>query len=202
MKLNQQQIEFIDNYLENAGIRHVDIRIEMTDHIASELENVDSDFGESFSRYMIANKDWLLKQNEDFREIARENAYGYIRQCMAHPFAIFVGIVALIGILFLPSYTAPEKLAAQYNIAYCMGVALLFLTIVYYRVFGKYSYSVTDRLLWMALILGGLINSYRIIENYYILLVFFSTGIYMSIVLVMAFYKTLRFYSIKYKMIR
>ncbi len=200
MKLTPQQIQFINDYLEKAGIRHLDIRIEIADHIATALEENEGEFGENFSRYMLANKEALLEQNETFRNIAREKAYGCIRKGMAHPAAIFVAAAALAGIAILPQYTAIEKLTAHYSIAFSLGVLLLFCVLVAYRVFGKYSYSVTDRLLWTTLLLGCMINAYRFLENNYLLLAFFSVGTYMSLVFIIAFYKTVRSYKLKYKM--
>ena len=38
MKLTKENIKFIDTYLENSNIIHIDIRMEMLDHIASVIE--------------------------------------------------------------------------------------------------------------------------------------------------------------------
>ncbi|QTD36513.1 hypothetical protein JL193_10170 [Polaribacter batillariae] len=39
MELTKEQIQFIDHRLENEGIKYWDIRIEMLDHVVSDLEN-------------------------------------------------------------------------------------------------------------------------------------------------------------------
>ena len=81
-KLNREHLRFIDNYLENSNIIHADIRMEMVDHIASNIETIieandSSDFYDLFKNYMIANKSKLLDNNKQFlksadRKIFRE----------------------------------------------------------------------------------------------------------------------------------
>jgi hypothetical protein len=38
MKLTKEQIQYIDNRLKKEGIKYWDIRIEMIDHVVSDLE--------------------------------------------------------------------------------------------------------------------------------------------------------------------
>ena len=38
MKLTRDQIHFIDTYLKNSEIEFIDVRMEMVDHVASEVE--------------------------------------------------------------------------------------------------------------------------------------------------------------------
>ncbi|MBU2995952.1 hypothetical protein KO500_05885 [Cellulophaga baltica] len=60
MKLDKDQIIFIDTYLKNSDISFIDIRMEMLDHIASEVENKmkneNLSFYEAFKSYMVVNK--------------------------------------------------------------------------------------------------------------------------------------------------
>lgn len=70
-KLSKENIQFIENYLENSDVYYADIRMEMTDHVASaieakmELENHD-DFYIIFKNYMVENKASLLESNRKF----------------------------------------------------------------------------------------------------------------------------------------
>ncbi|MDH7913691.1 hypothetical protein [Winogradskyella sp. SYSU M77433] len=71
MKLTKENIKFIDTYLENSNIIHIDIRMEMLDHIASvietKMENGDKrDFYFIFKDYMVDNKNSLLNNNKSF----------------------------------------------------------------------------------------------------------------------------------------
>jgi hypothetical protein len=67
MKLTEENIKFIDNYLKNSEVEYFDIRMEMLDHISSaveekmQLENLD--FYDAFKNYMTVNKKAILKNN-------------------------------------------------------------------------------------------------------------------------------------------
>ncbi len=66
-KLTAEEIQFIDTYLTNSDIHYDDIRIELVDHVASEIESRmnygdDRDFYDIFKDYMIANKADMEKQ--------------------------------------------------------------------------------------------------------------------------------------------
>lgn len=69
-KITQEQIKFIDNYLQKSDVIFVDIRAELTDHIASaveekmEVENVD--FYDAFKDFMVRNKKQLLRKRNSF----------------------------------------------------------------------------------------------------------------------------------------
>lgn len=65
-KLTGENIQFIDRYLKNSGVEFLDIRIEMTDHVASAVERdlekgINPNFYSAFKAYMVRNKKNLLK---------------------------------------------------------------------------------------------------------------------------------------------
>ncbi|MGB7842050.1 MAG: hypothetical protein WBL21_04625 [Salinimicrobium sp.] len=65
-QLSIEEISFIDNYLKNSGVEYLDVRIEMTDHVASAIEKeLEPGSGKSFYHvfkwYMVKNKKSLLK---------------------------------------------------------------------------------------------------------------------------------------------
>lgn len=69
--LDSEEIKFIDTYLENSDVRFADIRMEMVDHVASEIEAIKQrgdtrDFYYIFKDYMVANKARLLNDNRKF----------------------------------------------------------------------------------------------------------------------------------------
>ena len=73
--LSKEQIQFIDHYLKNSGIDFIDVRFEMIDHVASEIEarikNGDNrTFYSIFKDYMAENKSKLLKNNSKYHWIA------------------------------------------------------------------------------------------------------------------------------------
>tara|TARA_R100001369_G_scaffold90527_1_gene129673 strand:+ start:343 stop:996 length:654 start_codon:yes stop_codon:yes gene_type:complete len=71
MKFSKEDIKFLDNYLENSDVIHVDIRMEMVDHVATAIEReMSSDdsigFYDVFKDYMLENKRLLLENNKQF----------------------------------------------------------------------------------------------------------------------------------------
>ena len=72
--LDKEDIAFIENYLEHSDISYADIRMEMTDHVASEIEALmsaqNSNFYDTFKTYMITNKATLLDANKQFVKAA------------------------------------------------------------------------------------------------------------------------------------
>jgi len=73
-RLEKENIKFIENYLENSDIFYADIRMEMTDHVASEIEQLmdieNTTFYEAFKSYMVNNKALLLLNNKRFIKVA------------------------------------------------------------------------------------------------------------------------------------
>lgn len=70
--LTLEEIKFIDNYLKNSGVEYIDIRAEVLDHVASEIENrleanQTSDFYKEFKAYMVQHKNHLLKNAGKYR---------------------------------------------------------------------------------------------------------------------------------------
>lgn len=73
MKLAANNIKFIDRYLENSGVKYFDIRVEMADHVASALEDMEGDFYESFQSYMVRHKTGLLASYKKYKKaVARK----------------------------------------------------------------------------------------------------------------------------------
>lgn len=70
MKLNEEQITFIDNYLQKSEVIFVDIRAELTDHIASaveeKMETGNLDFYDAFKDFMVHNKKEMLRERNYF----------------------------------------------------------------------------------------------------------------------------------------
>jgi hypothetical protein len=65
--LTIEDIQFTDTYLINSGIKHKDIRIEMIDHIACDIEKQMEfktlSFYDAFKFFMIENKNSLVNKN-------------------------------------------------------------------------------------------------------------------------------------------
>lgn len=89
-KLSKENIQFIDNYLKNSGVDYLDVRLEMTDHVASEIETKmaegdDRGFYEIFKSYMLENKTTLLKSMKKFRIQADRKVFWLVLRNLYHP---------------------------------------------------------------------------------------------------------------------
>lgn len=71
------QIQLIDESLKKIGVSYIDIRYEMTDHIATALESGKKDrpFEHTLKGYIITHKKELQKINKKFMFISMVNAY-------------------------------------------------------------------------------------------------------------------------------
>jgi len=79
MSLTTENIHFIDSYLENSDVEYADIRMEMVDHIASEVEAQmtakQASFYDTFKGYMVVHKKELLKANKKFKRAAEKKVW-------------------------------------------------------------------------------------------------------------------------------
>jgi hypothetical protein len=76
MKLNQNQIQFIDGYLHRNDVIYVDIRAEMIDHIATGVEekmkDEDFDFHDAFVSYVNSNHKEIFSMNKNILILKRK----------------------------------------------------------------------------------------------------------------------------------
>ena len=74
MSISQSDLKFIDTYLVNSDVRFIDIRIELTDHIATAVENKmaaeNVSFYDGFKDYMAQNKKQLLDEKASRKSAA------------------------------------------------------------------------------------------------------------------------------------
>ena len=94
MKLNKEQIHFIDTYLKNSGIEFIDIRMEMLDHIASAVENKmqkeNLDFYHAYKNYMVIHKKQHLKANKQFIKTTDKKVLIAIGRFFIKPNSLFL----------------------------------------------------------------------------------------------------------------
>ncbi len=102
-KLSKDQIHFIENYLEHSDIYYADIRMEMTDHVASALEaqiqsGDDRVFYEIFKDYMIEHKSKLLENNKAFVRNVDKLIFRNLLKQLTRPLSTVVFILAFFSI--------------------------------------------------------------------------------------------------------
>lgn len=65
MKLTEEQIDYIDAYLVKKGIKYLDVKLEMIDHIASEIETKTDQEDISFNdALLLVMKKWQYQFND------------------------------------------------------------------------------------------------------------------------------------------
>jgi hypothetical protein len=110
MTLTTEQIQAINKALLGARIAHYDIRVEMTDHVASILEKQGGDFEQNLSAYISDNKKELRRLNYKFMRIGAAKG---LRLLFTNLFSwrialIFLGIVGLGKII--QQFAAPDDM--------------------------------------------------------------------------------------------
>ena len=96
--LSIEEIQFIDTYLKNSDVLFDDIRLEMVDHVASEIEVImleeGSDFYDAFKGYMAINKRSLQKEcHKNYRKKDSK----LLRQLFSNVFSVWGAIVVVVS---------------------------------------------------------------------------------------------------------
>lgn len=147
VKLTSDQIKFIDDFLYNAGVYYIDIRYEMTDHIATAIENMDGDFAQNFFAYMAANKRELLAGNKKFKSGAMSKALSNLWYNYKKPgFLLAIAVLTLLSVL-LTKYVGYNEVFGYYMFGHIIIYAAFYVAWVYFWTVKRNRYSVVDRLL-------------------------------------------------------
>lgn len=144
--LTKEDLKFIDRYLINSGVNYIDIRVEMLDHIATDIEaTLDTEgvsFYEAFRAYMAHHKKELLESN---RKLYRQIAVKKVFKALKKKLLSFVAL-SILGILFFGFSILSQILEAkqfQWVLEFfpplVMGIIMLCYIIFFRSVKGRYS---------------------------------------------------------------
>ncbi len=203
MKLTETQIKFIDKYLKNSGVDYLDIRYEMTDHVATAIENKEGDFYDEFKAYMTENKRELLNSNNKFRRTARNKAIKLLFSNMLSTWGIIL-LGCLFGLSLLASaYIGIEMVSDILNSAY--NLLMIGLGIAYFHAnfFKKEKlWSVTDKLLGMLCLIMYLVvivfKVPKLIGNNIYLLLYYSFIVSFVVMAAISFRQLSKKYRLRY----
>ncbi|WP_417352890.1 hypothetical protein [Flavobacterium alkalisoli] len=94
--LTQQQLQLIEDQLLGLGIKYIDLRYEILDHIATELEEKEGDFDENLECYFYENKLKLVQQYKKLTKQGISRAIRYYWKKLVSPlgFALFLLVFA------------------------------------------------------------------------------------------------------------
>lgn len=131
MKLSNQEIQFIDQYLQKADVIFVDVRSELTDHIASaveekmELEQLS--FYDAFKAYMVVNKKMLLASSRmNFTNY--KNGMICFSKTFIKPQNVIFAVMLLFGFRYLNQLISLEMMSQA---LFCMIFLFAFVQAIY-----------------------------------------------------------------------
>lgn len=135
-QLSNEEIKFIDNYLQKSDIVFVDVRAELTDHIASaveermETENVD--FYDAFKDFMIHNKKEILKSKNYFLHSLLN--FG---KTLYKPYNICIALFIIVTFYFNQNFEQEKFLKTIHTGLFCSILIISLIQLVYTIVYKK-----------------------------------------------------------------
>lgn len=172
MKLTPQEINFIDNYLLKSDVIFADVRVEMTDHVATAVENKMEtealDFYDAFRNYMAVNKKELLA--------SRNKLYRYFPNVMLDflktlykPYNLFFGLLLIVVFSYLSKSgeTIGSKNSYRIVLFAVLGIALIQLLYSLVIIKKRYLYLEKTSVVLMVINYTNLFINYNPYGNYW-----------------------------------
>tara|TARA_R110002049_G_scaffold192470_5_gene361354 strand:+ start:68 stop:718 length:651 start_codon:yes stop_codon:yes gene_type:complete len=152
IRLEKEEIQFIDTYLENSDVVFADIRMEMVDHVASDIEdrmhasNAD-DFYNVFKVYMVENKAQLLMDNRQFLKSADRKIWKALVKAFFKPITAILFLVFCLAFYLLSQNYGIEVLKWFVSIIPLIGfIGFIVTYVIYQSVKSLKRFSVVERL--------------------------------------------------------
>ncbi len=184
----KEHIQFTDRYLEQSGVKYMDIRHEMTDHVATALEHREGDFYENFRQYMVQHKQELLKSNHYFRKLALRRALGIVKSNVLKPaFWIIAFVIFAIAKSVKQFGVSAETIITNMEMSSLIISSIIYFYFIYYWMFKKEVHSVLMKLLLFMYFgafifrIPGLIHDTNFLMVYYALYISFYLFLIQSI---------------------
>jgi hypothetical protein len=207
-KLTREQIVAVDKALWDIGINFLDIRIEMTDHAATAIEDMEGGFDMRLKKYISVNKKELIKNYSQFRVNASIKA---IKLLFSNMLSFrFLGILASVFVLVFAEYKYEglEETSSWVLILSVISIPLLWIFIGYIN-FTKSTrlFSTAERLFptisgvayLMCIPLRSIIDKLEISDAAKLLYYAFVISFYIIIGLTYRFLT--KFYKLKYQVV-
>lgn len=202
MKLTKENITFIDNYLKNSGVKYIDIRYEMIDHVAAAMEEKEGDFLENFRVYMARNKKYLMQSNRQFAKAAGRRALRLLLQSMVKPRSL-VFITAMFLVLQMSITTfGINAIKDALGIIYILSLSSILLFFKFRVVRRKSEFSILDKLnsIWFltTYIVFVFLRPDKLIDNPILITIYYT--VFMSFIFIGAytFYTLSKKYKLQY----
>ena len=134
MGLSKEEILFIDNYLSQAGMNYIDMRLEWVDHVATSIEaQMDEDkslvFYDIFKAFMLTHKKEILKTYED--QMQKVGTAVLVRYCKGF-LKLDVLLLALILIVIVTNIEVLPFIERCQEYLLCVPLSVMLLFAVLY----------------------------------------------------------------------
>lgn len=163
VKLSKEELQFIDNYLDNSDVVYADIRMEITDHVASEIEtkmkaNSEATFYDVFKAYMVENKAELLNDNKRFiKTVVSQNTKLIFKELVS-----FKTIIVFMLLLFLSNNYLVDTIVMSTKHLFAIPIFLMAIIAFIYFIGSKITklsrFSGVERLGFMYFVLFQFLN--------------------------------------------
>lgn len=184
MKLTQDNIKSIDAALGKIGIAYLDIRYELTDHVANVLEQKDGDFETELDAYIKENKKQLKRLNRKMFFSGMGKAYKELGLSLLKPLPIVVSIaVSAVVLLALPTL-GQENLVVFLFLNFCIITSVSCYLFLYRMFRHRKQYS------------AGIGYSFLVLALLYLSLFIMDWQEYLPGALVMAYYSAVAVCSV------
>lgn len=184
MKLTQDNIKSIDAALGKIGIAYLDIRYELTDHVANVLEQKDGDFETELEAYIKENKKQLIRLNRKMFFSGMGKAYKELGVSILRPLPV-VGSIALFAVVLLALPTlGQENLVAFLFLTFCLITSVSCYLFLYRMFRHRKQYS------------AGIGYSFLVLALLYLSLFMMDWQDYLPGALVMAYYSAVAVCSV------
>ncbi len=135
-QLSNEDIKFIDNYLQKSDIVFVDVRAELTDHVASAVEEKmeieDVAFYDAFKDFMVCNKKEILKPKNYFLHSLLN--FG---KTLYKPYSICIALFITVTFYLAQVFEQEEFLKTIHTALFCGIFILSFIQLAYTAVYKK-----------------------------------------------------------------
>lgn len=196
MKLTIEQIQFIDDKLRKAGIHYADVRMEMTDHVASALEETEGDFHQNFMVYLARHKYDMNNSYSIYRKKAISRAYLFlVKQLKMFWFVVPVFMIISFSIAYFASVASVSFWLYMVNM---FTASIVGYYLWYYRMYKKQVYSTLEKLLFIILIASVFFRIRNFEQGNLWSLGYFSFGTSLLVIMLISCLKLSHYYKTRY----
>ena len=141
-KVTQEQIVLIDAALKKTGVACIDIRYEMTDHIATALEELPGDFDRELKSYIVSHKKELKRTNRKFILIAFKKSLNYLFIGSIKPWFFLLFASVFLTAMFLRTFLDRGVVTLLLFLSYVVLSCMTSMPNVYKALLNKDQFSV------------------------------------------------------------